>query len=80
MTTITKRIGASASADNTKRVAYNGTVDPSYADTWSGAWGNAWGNTWSLITFGVAASPAVDATKRVSEAAATSITKRVTGV
>jgi len=93
-TTVTKRISGAIAADATKRVATSGASAGTPAslgsDTWGGTWGglggtlgNSWGKTWYFGTpasGATAASPAVDATKRVSGAITETTTKRVSGV
>jgi hypothetical protein len=87
--TITRRVTVAPAADNTKRIAASGAVaavDASLTiDLWTRSWGGTWGFTWygvSAAIAGVAASPAIDVTARVSEAAVAAITanhtKRVT--
>jgi hypothetical protein len=78
-TSITKRVTAAASADNTKRVATSGATSGGLGgDTWGGTWGDTWGNTWHNITAAGTAVPTLDVTKRVQAAASGGHTKRVT--
>ena len=84
---ITDRVSGVITADNTKRVATSGAeaaIPPVYSnDTWGGTWGTTWGVTWYNATLEiaeVAASPAVDVTKRIDETAIENITKRVAGI
>jgi hypothetical protein len=84
MTTITARIGAAPTADNTLRIAVQGATDaiPSSIgdDTWGGTWGNTWGFSWfdtNAAIAAVPASPAADNTVRVSGSPSGGSTKRV---
>lgn len=86
MTTVTRRVTVSPAADHTKRVPTSGANPAIPASFGLGAWGDTWsgfwGNTWKSVTMGTAAipaSPAIDVTARVGEAAvAANHTKRVT--
>lgn len=82
-TTISKRISGSLTAGNTKRLAYNGTVQTAGGDTWGGSWGgkgtsgNSWTNSWSFVTLAQAASPLESSTKRIAGTITGNTTKRV---
>ena len=75
-TTVTKRITASVSDGNTRRV--NLTGHHTTYDCWSLSWGTSWKNTW--YNFLSASELPENITLRVPSGAAASITKRVTGI